>query len=182
MKTKELWGLAYRGDYDLSKHSKSSGQRLAYLDQDKGWITPHVIEPSLGLERTLLAVLCDAYTEDSVDGEARTYLRLHKDIAPYKVAVFPLLKNKSQLVEKAREVFELLQNQIPGRVIFDGHGNIGKRYRRQDEIGTPHTVTVDFETLEGHTAETVTVRDRDTAKQERVKISDLSKHLLGANN
>lgn len=179
---KELWGLAYRGEYDLSKHMKESGERLQYLDLEHGnqWITPHVIEPSLGVERTLLAVLTDAYDEDEIGGEKRTVLRFSPEIAPYRVAVFPLLKNKPELVEKAREVYASLAQKYPGRVAFDTNGNIGKRYRRQDEIGTPVCVTIDFETLEGDeegVKETVTIRDRDTAEQKRISIEDLTKIL-----
>lgn len=170
---KELYGLAYRTDYDLSKHSEYSGEKLTYVDPNTHEkIMPHVIEPSLGLDRTVLAVLASAYTEDEVGGETRTYLKLAPELAPVRVAVFPLLKNKPQLVQKAREVFTMLKAEIPS-AMFDSNGNIGKRYRRQDEIGTPYTVTIDFETLEGETTNTVTLRDRDTGEQERVAISEL---------
>jgi glycyl-tRNA synthetase len=172
---KELYGLAYRTDYDLMKHSDSSKIDLSYYDEEtKVRITPHCIEPSFGVDRTMLAVLSDAYTEDEIDGEKRIYLKLAPSIAPYKVAVFPLLKNKPALVSKAGEVFQMLKKTIPG-VVFDDNGNIGKRYRRQDEIGTPYCVTIDFDTIEKD--ETVTVRDRDSGKQERVKIKDLASFL-----
>ncbi len=171
---KELYGLAYRTDHDLKCHMEYSGVSLEYQDKQTGEkFLPHIIEPSLGLDRTVLAVLMDAYRTDEVNGEARTYLALAPAVAPVRVAVFPLLKNKPRLVEKAREVYTDLKSQF-GRVWFDDHGNIGKRYRRQDEIGTPRCVTVDFDTLED---DTVTVRDRDTAQQERVKISELEQYL-----
>lgn len=172
---KELYGLAYRTDYDLKAHQEASGVSLEYQDKHTGErFIPHVIEPSLGLDRTILALLVDAYTEDELGGEARTYLRLAPHVAPVRVAVFPLLKNKPDLVAKAREVYELLK-QAYGAVWFDDNGNIGKRYRRQDEIGTPQCVTIDFDTLED---ETVTVRDRDTGEQERVAISELIDRLV----
>ncbi|MGM0482387.1 MAG: glycine--tRNA ligase [Patescibacteria group bacterium] len=171
---KELTGLAYRTNYDLSKHQEHSGISMEYTDKHTGEkFIPHVIEPSFGLERLILAVLTSAYREDEMDGEKRTYLALKPEIAPVRVAVFPLLKNKPELVKKAKDIYSELKKDI-GRVWFDDHGNIGKRYRRQDEIGTPQCVTVDFDTLED---ESVTVRDRDTGAQERVKISELSSYL-----
>jgi glycyl-tRNA synthetase len=171
---KELYGLAYRTDYDLSNHATASGVELSYLDEEsKQKIVPHVIEPSLGVGRTILAVLLSAFTEDELGGEPRTYLKLKPAIAPVKVAVFPLLKNKPQLVEKAREVYTMLKKEF-GAVVFDDNGNIGKRYRRQDEIGTPFCVTVDFDSLEKND---VTIRDRDTGKQERIPVSELSATL-----
>ncbi len=167
---KELYGLAYRTDYDLSKHSGSSGVALEYLDeQESKRFTPHVIEPAVGLDRTFLAVICDAYTEDMMGEEKRAYLKFKPSVAPVKVAVFPLLKNKPELVNRAREVYLAIKKEIPS-AMFDDNGNIGKRYRRQDEIGTPFCITVDFDTLAD---DTVTLRDRDSGKQERVKISDL---------
>ncbi len=170
---KELYGLAYRTNYDLSQHIEHSKAKIEYIDPETHEkLVPHVIEPSLGVDRTVLAVLVSAYTEDEVDGETRTFLKLAPEVAPVRVAVFPLLKNKPQLVEKAREVYQMIKKDIPS-AMFDGNGNIGKRYRRQDEIGTPHCVTIDFETLEGDTLDTVTVRDRDTGKQERVAIFEL---------
>ena len=172
---KELYGLAYRGDYDLSKHKKGSGVNVDYVDSEKGEkILPHVIEPSLGVGRTILAVLTSAYTEDEIDGEKREFLKLSPKVAPIKVAVFPLLKNKPELVKKAREVYDMIRSEI-SQTMFDDNGNIGKRYRRQDEIGTPYCVTIDFETLEDDNA--VTLRDRDTAKQERVSLDELIKVL-----
>ncbi|MES2437318.1 MAG: glycine--tRNA ligase [Patescibacteria group bacterium] len=171
---KELLGLAYRTDYDLKKHTEHSKVDLSYYDEEaKERYIPHVIEPTFGLGRLLLAVLGDAYTEDELGGEKRVYLKLSPNVAPVRVAVFPLLKNKPALVEKAREVYMSLRKAMPG-VAFDDNGNIGKRYRRQDEIGTPWCVTIDFDTLEN---ETVTVRDRDTGKQERVALTELLKYL-----
>jgi glycyl-tRNA synthetase len=172
---KELYGLAYRTDFDLMQHSEGSKVDLTYFEEDtKARITPHCIEPSFGVERTLLAVLSNAYTEDEIDGEKRVYLKLAPAVAPYKVAIFPLLKNKPQLVEKAQKIYEMIKKEIPS-ISFDDNGNIGKRYRRQDEIGTPFCVTVDFETIEKGTG--VTVRDRDTGKQERVVEKDLLEFL-----
>lgn len=168
---KELYGLAYRTDFDLTAHQEASGQDLSYLDDATGErFVPHVIEPTLGLDRTVLAVLVSAYREDEVGGETRTYLALNPAVAPIKAAVFPLLKNKPELQEKAREVYAMLKKDIP-QIMFDDNGNVGKRYRRQDEIGTPYCITIDFDTLED---DTVTVRDRDTAEQKRVKLGELS--------
>jgi glycyl-tRNA synthetase len=172
---KELWGLAYRADFDLSAHAKASGADLSYLDDSTGErFVPHVIEPSFGVDRTVLAILTSAYTEDELGGETRTYLKFNYAVAPIKAAVFPLLKNKPELVAKAREVYLMLKKEIP-QIMWDDNGNIGKRYRRQDEIGTPYCITVDFDTL-GETSElkdTVTVRDRDTGEQKRVPINEL---------
>jgi glycyl-tRNA synthetase len=172
---KELYGLAYRTDYDLKKHSIESGVDLSYFDEEtKTRFHPHVIEPSMGHGRTMLAALISAYTEDELGGEKRVYLKFNKNIAPVRAAVFPLLKNKPELVTKAREVYSMLKKEIPN-IQFDDNGNIGKRYRRQDEIGTPHCITIDFDTL-GETPDlkdTVTLRDRDTGEQERLKISEL---------
>ncbi len=168
--TKELYGLAYRGDFDLKNHSEASGDDLSYSEEDGEKFIPHVIEPTWGVDRTLLAVLCDAYMED---GE-RVVLKLPFSLAPYKAAVFPLLKNKPELVERAKDIYgELRKNFM---VAWDDRGNVGKRYYSQDEIGTPYCITVDFQTLEDFT---VTVRDRDSAKQERVKIADLMDFLAG---
>jgi glycyl-tRNA synthetase len=172
---KELFGLAYRGDFDLSAHQAASTVSLEYLDEtNKEKFLPHVIEPSFGVDRTVLALLVSAYTEDELGGEKRTYLKFNKAVAPIKAAVFPLLKNKPELVGKAREVYAMLKKQIP-QVMWDDNGNIGKRYRRQDEIGTPACITIDFDTLGENPAlaDTVTVRDRDTGEQVRVQISDL---------
>ncbi|KKT74607.1 MAG: glycyl-tRNA synthetase, partial [Parcubacteria group bacterium GW2011_GWB1_44_7] len=171
---KELSGLAYRTDFDLSAHQKNSGVSLEYLDEEsKTKFIPHVIEPSFGVGRLVLAVLSSAYTEDEMGGDKRTFLKLPPKIAPVKVAVFPLLKNKPKLVEKAREIYQMLKKEIDS-VEFDDNGNIGKRYRRQDEIGSPFCVTVDFDSLEKND---VTVRDRDTGKQERVAIKELAAYL-----
>lgn len=172
---KELSGLAYRTDFDLVAHATGSGQDLSYLDESTGErFVPHVIEPSFGVDRTILAILASAYTEDDLGGEPRTYMKFNKAIAPIKAAVFPLLKNKPELVEKAREVYVSLKKDIP-QIMWDDNGNIGKRYRRQDEIGTPYCITIDFDTL-GETPnlkDTVTLRDRDSGEQERVGISEL---------
>jgi len=178
----ELYGLAYRTDYDLGRHTKSSGVNLDYLEEEtKERFTPHCIEPSFGLDRSVLAVLSDAYTEDDFGGEKRVYMKFSPLVAPVKIAVFPLLKNKPNLVEKARVIYKELKKEF-GAVMFDDNGNVGKRYRRQDEIGTPYCVTVDFETIEKDNC--VTVRDRDTGKQERVSVEELKNHfkkLLSAN-
>ena len=171
---KELYGIAYRADFDLKNHMEQSGVDLRYFDDMSGErFLPHVIEPTFGVDRTLLAVLSESYTEDEVNGEIRTYLKLPTIIAPYKVAVFPLLANKPQLAEKAREIYNDLKLEM--RVAWDDGGNIGKRYRRQDEIGTPYCVTVDFDTIEKD--DTVTVRDRDTLEQTRVRASELKNYL-----
>jgi glycyl-tRNA synthetase len=166
---KELYGLAYRTDFDVSSHARASGRDMTYRDEETGEnYYPHVIEPTWGVDRTLLAVLCEAYTQE----EDRVVLKLVPALAPYKVAVFPLLANKPQLVEKAREVYRQLSPQF--MTGWDDRGNIGKRYKAQDEIGTPWCVTIDFDTLED---ETVTVRDRDTQKQKRVKITELTQFV-----
>jgi glycyl-tRNA synthetase len=133
-------------------------------------VVPHVIEPSFGVDRTVLAVLASAYREDEMNGEVRSYLAFKKEVAPVKAAVFPLLKNKPELVGKARTVYSMLKKEVP-QIMWDDNGNIGKRYRRQDEIGTPYCITVDFDSLED---DTVTVRDRDTGEQKRVPISTLA--------
>ncbi len=163
--TKELYGLAYRTDFDLKNHFKEA----PYRDEEAGEVLyPHVIEPSFGVDRSILAVLCDAYVEE----KERIVLKLKPQLAPYKVAVFPLLKNKSELVEKAREIYNHLKQDFV--VAWDDRGNIGKRYYSQDEIGTPYCVTVDFDTLEKGE---VTVRDRDTMKQEKVTMKDLKQYI-----
>ena len=172
---KELYGLAYRTDYDLARHGEASKENLTYLDEEtKEKFVPHVIEPTFGLSRTVLAVLASAYREDELGGEKRVYLALPAAVAPVKAMVSPLLKNKPELVAKAREVREMLRKVNPA-IAWDDNGNIGKRYRRQDEIGTPYCVTIDFDTLEDNT---VTVRDRDTGEQKRVAIADLSSTLF----
>ncbi len=171
---KELWGLAYRTDFDLSAHQNGSGVSLEYLDEEtKQKFIPHVIEPSLGVDRTLLAVLASAYREDELGGETRTYLALSPRIAPVKAMVSPLLKNKPELVAKAREVYAALKKEVP-QIAWDDNGNIGKRYRRQDEIGTPFCLTIDFDTLgeKPERKDTVTLRDRDSGNQERLSIAE----------
>jgi glycyl-tRNA synthetase len=177
---KELYGLAYRTDFDLSAHAKGSGQSIKYAgDTGEEAFHPHVIEPSFGVERTILAVLASAYTEDELGSEKRVYLAFKPAVAPIKAAVFPLLKNKPELVAKAREVYAMLKKDIP-QVMFDDNGNIGKRYRRQDEIGTPWCITIDFDTLgeKPELLDTVTLRDRDTGEQKRVSIAELPQLLL----
>ncbi len=172
-KRDELFGLAYRADFDLMNHIKGSGEKLVYRDADGKEIVPHVIEPTFGVDRAVMAVLCDAYTVDEADGKTRTVLKFSRELAPVKVAVFPLLKNKPELVVKARLVFDMLRTEMACE--FDDNGNVGKRYRRQDEIGTPWCVTVDFDTLED---DTVTLRDRDSGEQQRVTIADLPSRLV----
>lgn len=172
---KELLGCAYRTDYDLKNHTEASGTSLTYFDEEtKERFFPHCIEPTFGLGRLVLAVFSDAYREDVVEGEPRVYLAFSPRVAPVKVAVFPLLKNKPELVSKAREVFGSLKKEF-GAVLYDEAGSIGKRYRRQDEIGTPFCVTIDFETIEKN--EGVTVRFRDTGTQERVSLENLSMYV-----
>lgn len=168
---KELYGLAYRTDFDLTNHQTASGKSMEYRPKDgSAPFVPHVIEPTFGVERTLMAVLCSAYTVDELNGEQRTFLKLPKELAPIKACVSPLLKNKPELVQKAREVYDMLKKEL-GAVMWDDNGNIGKRYRRQDEIGTPACIVIDFQTLEDGA---VTVRDRDTAEQKRVSIAELA--------
>jgi glycyl-tRNA synthetase len=176
----ELEGVAYRTDYDLSQHQKASGKSLEYFDEEtKQRFVPHVVEPSAGVDRTVLALICEAYSEDQAPDEkgkmeTRIVLRFHPRMAPIKCGVFPLLKNNSQLVAKAKEIVSLLRPHMT--VFYDESGAIGRRYRRQDEVGTPFGVTVDFETLGEKDAarrDTVTLRDRDSMKQERVAIQDL---------
>ena len=167
----ELMGIAYRTDFDLMNIQRVSGKSMEYtIKGTNEKFVPHVIEPSFGVERALMAVLSSAYREDEQNGSRRVYLALPEHLAPVKFAVSPLLKNKPELVEKAREIYASLSKKNPGRVMWDDNGNIGKRYRRQDEIGTPHCVVVDFQTLED---DTVTVRERDTTEQRRVNIKDL---------
>jgi glycyl-tRNA synthetase len=169
----ELEGLHARGDYDLTQHSKYSGKDLSYVDpKTNKKCIPHVVESSAGVARSMLAVICEAYTEEKVGEDTRVVLKFKNNLAPIKVAVFPLLKNKPELVAKAKEIFNDLKKEFVCE--FDDNGNVGKRYRRQDEIGTPYCVTVDFESLEKGD---VTVRDRDTMKQERVKIEELLDYL-----
>src|SRR5213076_1681709 len=180
----ELEGVAYRTDYDLQQHIKASGKTLDYFDEEtKQRFIPHVVEPSAGVDRTVLALICEAYSEDEApdekgEMEMRVVLRFHPRMAPIKCAVFPLLKNKEPLVTKAKEIVVLLRSHMT--VFYDESGAIGRRYRRQDEIGTPFGVTVDFETLgekDPALRDTVTLRDRDSMKQERVAIHDLAAML-----
>jgi glycyl-tRNA synthetase len=164
----ELLGMAYRTDFDLTNIQKASGKSMEYRPKDgSAPFVPHVIEPSFGVERAVMAVLVSAYKVDELNGEKRSVLKLPKHLAPVRCAVSPLLKNKPELVAKAKEVYDMLKKEL-GAVMWDDNGNIGKRYRRQDEIGTPYCVTIDFDTLEDGT---VTVRDRDTAEQKRVSVA-----------
>ena len=165
---KEVWGLAYRTDFDLTQHQKFSGVNLQYRTEDGREFIPHVIEPSFGMPRTLLITLLEAYKEE----DKRVVLKLNPKLSPYKVAVFPLLANKPELVKVARQIFDMLRPEL--RTAWDDRGNIGKRYLSQDEIGTPWCITVDFQTLEDNT---VTVRDRDITKQERVGIDKLIEYF-----
>lgn len=166
----ELMGLAYRTDFDLKNIAQASGKSMDYRDKKTNEaFVPHVIEPSIGVERLFLAVLSTAYTEDEINGEKRIVLKLPENLAPYKFCVSPLLKNKPELVEKAKEVYAKLRTKY-GNVTWDDSGNIGKRYRKQDEIGTPKCVVIDFDTLED---DTVTIRDRDTTDQIRLPIAEL---------
>ncbi len=168
---KELWGLAYRTDYDLKQHATFSKHDLSIVDPETNEkIIPHVIEPALGINRLFLTLLSDAYIEE----KDRIVLRLNPRIAPIKAAVFPLLKNRQDLVEKARKVYQMLKDSVDGKILWDDRGNIGKRYLSQDEIGTPWCVTIDFDTL---VDDTVTVRDRDTTQQERIAIQDLANYF-----
>jgi len=170
----ELWAIAYRTNYDLSRHQEASGENLEYFDEtaNKKYI-PHVIEPTFGVDRTMLALIANAYIEENLpNGETRTVLKFNPIVAPFKAAIFPLLKNKPELVAKAREIFNDLKKDF--MVEFDDNGNIGKRYRRQDEIGTPYCITIDFDSLENND---VTVRDRDTMEQKRIKIDKLKNYL-----
>ncbi len=165
---KELWGLAYRSDYDLSQHEKFSEKELTIVDPvSNAKIRPHVIEPAVGINRLMLMVLCDAYTEE----EKRVVLKISPKIAPIKAAVFPLLANKPELIDLAQKVYKQLQQNISGKILWDARGNIGKRYLAQDEVGTPFCITVDFQSLED---QTVTIRHRDTTEQERVSVDQLA--------
>ncbi len=183
--TQELEGVAYRTDYDLKQHVQASGKPLDYFDEEtKEKFIPHVVEPSAGVDRTVLALLCEAYAEETVNdakgnADTREVLRFHPRMAPVKCGVFPLLKNQPPLVAKAREIQALLRSHM--NVFYDETGAIGRRYRRQDEVGTPFGVTVDFETLGERGDElkdTVTLRHRDSMEQERMKIADLPAYLL----
>ena len=166
----ELMGLAYRTDFDLLNIQKATNKSMDYIEKGSNRkFVPHVIEPSFGVERALMAVLSEAYTEDEINGEKRIYLKLPTELAPIKFCVSPLLKNKPELVQKAKQVYDLLKNKYM-HVMWDDNGNIGKRYRRQDEIGTPKCVVIDFDSL---LDDSVTVRDRDTTEQKRVPISSL---------
>lgn len=179
---KELWGTHNRTDFDLKSHMQHSGQSLTYFDEEKKeHVVPYVVESSVGVGRMALAVLTAAYREDELGGEKRMYLKLPPHLAPVKACVSPLLKNKPELVEKAREVYAALKKEVP-QIAWDDNGNIGKRYRRQDEIGTPFCITIDFDTLGKHPEaehfkDTVTVRDRDTGEQTRMSIDEVIKKV-----
>src|SRR5213082_1149856 len=181
----ELEGVAYRTDYDLLQHQKASGKSLEYFDDEtKQRFVPHVVEPSAGVDRTVLALICEAYSTDEAPDEkgkmeTRLVLRFHPRMAPIKCGIFPLLKNNDQLVEKAKEIVDFLRPHLS--IFYDESGAIGRRYRRQDEIGTPFGLTVDFETLgekDASLRDTVTLRERDSMKQERVAIKDLANILV----
>ena len=169
----ELEGVANRTDFDLRRHAEASGTELAYFDEStKSHIVPFVIEPAAGVDRAALAFLADAYTEENIEGKVRVVLKLHPSLAPFKISVFPLARNKAPLVELATQVAEDLRSRWP--VFYDETGSIGRRYARQDEAGTPFAVTVDYESLENFS---VTVRDRDTMEQQRISIADLEQHF-----
>jgi glycyl-tRNA synthetase len=166
---KELWGVAYRTNYDLTQHMQFSGKSLEYTDPFTGKkFIPHVIEPAVGVGRLLFMALCDAYRKD----DTRTWLALSPKVAPFKAAIFPLVSNKPELMERAQNVYKTLKEYFP--VYWDDRGNIGKRYRYQDEVGTPYCITIDYQTIDD---DSVTVRDRDTTNQERVKIDELFNYL-----
>jgi glycyl-tRNA synthetase len=171
---KEIAGLSYRTDFDLKNHQEKSMQNMEYRPKngDLAFI-PHVIEPTFGVDRHILAILCEAYSQDEINGEKRFFLKFPFEIAPIKLAVFPLLKNKPELIAKAQSIYQQLHKKF-GQVMWDDNGNIGKRYRRQDEIGTPYCVTIDFQSLQD---DTFTLRDRDTTIQERMKIDQLISKL-----
>ena len=173
----ELEGIADRTDFDLNQHMEYSGKRLEYFDQENNrHVVPYVIEPSAGVDRSVLAFICDAYREEEVKGEKRVVMALHPDLAPIKAAVFPLLRNRPELVEKAKAIANDLRSHFPAR--YDDTASIGKLYRRQDEIGTPLAITVDVESLED---QKVTIRHRDTMLQDRVamdRIADFAKDKL----
>jgi len=171
----ELEGIANRTDFDLKQHMNESGKDLAYFDDEKkAKYIPFVIEPSGGVDRTVLAFLVDAYREEPVRGEKRVYLALHKHLAPVKVAILPLLRNRDELVRLAKDIANTLRKRC--KIMYDDTASIGRLYRRQDEIGTPYCVTVDVESLSDHK---VTVRDRDTMEQKRVPVQELETYLLG---
>lgn len=168
---KEMWGLAYRTDFDLKNHQEKSGKDLRYTYNDGRKILPHVIEPTFGLSRVLTIVVFDSYREDVVNGKKRVYMKFNPKIAPVKFALFPLQKDQN-LFEKSKKIYSSLREKWYGE--FDNSGNIGKMYRKQDEIGTPYCITVDYESLKD---DSVTIRDRNTTNQERIKISGLEKYL-----
>jgi glycyl-tRNA synthetase len=183
---KELTGLAHRGNYDLTQHEKFSGEKMSLFDEDaKERFIPHVLEPTVSIDRTILALLCDSYREvQDEKGEDRIYLALPNSIAPYIACVSPLLKNKQELKDAARDVFMMLKKEF-GNVAYDDNGNVGKRYRRQDEIGTPYCIVIDFDTTgtgentDPKLKDTVTIRHRDTGTQERVAIDSLISFIRG---
>jgi len=169
---KELWGIAYRTDYDLKNHSLKSGVDLSYKDQKTGEkYIPHVIEPTFGLSRLVIAILVDAFSEEEVNGKKRIYLKIKPQLAPIKVAIFPLQKDES-LKKMAKNIYHEAKKTFTAE--FDDAGNIGKMYRRQDEIGTPYCVTIDYQSKED---KTVTIRDRNSMKQERIRIDKLCSYL-----
>lgn len=170
----ELMGIAARGNFDLTQHSEGSGKSLEYYDESaKEKYLPHVIEPSLGVDRLFLALVCSAYAEDEIGGEKRNFLKFHPKVAPIKASVLPLVKNKEELVGVARELFDKLR--MRWNVQWDATGAIGRRYRRADEVGTPFCITVDFDTIEKDNA--VTIRERDTTEQVRIPIDEVVSYL-----
>ena len=170
----ELEGIAARGNFDLTQHQEKSGKGLEIFDEaSKSKLLPHVIEPSLGVDRTFLALICSAYTKDEIDGELRTLLKLHPRIAPVKAAIFPLVKKNENILQISNDLYKKLQRHL--NVVTDLSGAIGRRYRRMDEIGTPFCITVDFESLEDNT---VTIRDRDTTDQKRINLEEVLPFLL----
>ncbi len=171
---KEIGAIAYRTDFDLRNHEKHSGVNMEYITPDGKRIRPHVIEPTFGLSRQITAILIDAYNEEMVKGKVRTYLKLSSNIAPVKYAIFPLQKDE-KLQDLAKQIHADLKAKVDGILLYDNTGNIGKNYRRQDEIGTPYCITVDYESLEN---QTVTIRERDSMKQKRVKIDEIVQDCL----
>ena len=171
---KEMFACAYRTDFDLKNHAKHTGKDLRYTDADGNKVFPHVVEPTFGLSRAVTMVLMDSYREDEIEGRKRVYLALTPEVAPVKAAVFPLQKDK-KLIQIAKEIYATLTKSVQGIIVYDESGSIGKRYRRQDEVGTPYCITVDFDSI---TDKKVTIRERDTLKQERIAIEKIISRML----
>lgn len=181
--TKELTGLAHRGDFDLSQHQKYSGESMEVFEQEtNARYIPHVLEPTVSVDRSVLAVLCSAYHEDELGGEKRVVMKFKPHMAPYIACVSPLLKNRPELQDTAREIYTMLKKEF-GRIVYDDNGNVGKRYRRQDEIGTPFCIVIDFDTIgmgdniNPDFKNMVTIRDRDTGDQTRIAIDELKDYI-----